>query len=40
LAEALSGRKDVIGCTITLGDPEIIIGVLPRDFDFAPRGGT
>ncbi|MGH9523774.1 MAG: ADOP family duplicated permease [Terriglobales bacterium] len=34
------GRKDVIGQTITLGEPEVIIGVLPKDFDFAPRGGT
>jgi macrolide transport system ATP-binding/permease protein len=33
------GRDDVIGQTITLNDlPHTIIGVLPRDFQFAPRG--
>ena len=31
------GRADVIGQTVTLdGDPTTIIGVLPRDFHFAP----
>jgi macrolide transport system ATP-binding/permease protein len=31
------GRRDVLGQTVTLnGDPNIIIGVLPRDFHFAP----
>ena len=33
------GRRDVIGQTVGLsGDPYTIIGVLPRDFAFAPRG--
>ena len=33
------GRKDVIGKTILLsGTPTTIIGVLPEDFQFAPRG--
>jgi predicted permease len=33
------GRRDVLGQTITLdGDPNIIIGVLPREFHFAPVG--
>ena len=35
------GRKDAIGQTITLsGTPTTIIGVLPEDFQFAPRGGA
>jgi macrolide transport system ATP-binding/permease protein len=33
------GRKDVIGETVTLsGVPHTIVGVLPIDFQFAPRG--
>ena len=33
------GRKDLIGQTVTLsGISYVIIGVLPRDFQFAPRG--
>jgi predicted permease len=35
------GRQDVVGQAVTLnGDPTIIIGVLPRDFHFAPAGGA
>jgi predicted permease len=35
------GRKDVIGQTINLsGNPTIIVGVLPEDFLFPPRGGA
>jgi predicted permease len=35
------GRKDAIGQTVTLsGTPTTIIGVLPEDFQFAPRGGA
>lgn len=35
------GRNDVIGQTITLsGAPTTIIGVLPPDFQFAPRGNA
>ncbi len=35
------GRKDIIGQTINLsGTPTTIIGVLPQDFLFAPRGGA
>ena len=35
------GRHDVVGQSVTLsGNPFTIIGVLPRDFDFAPAGGT
>jgi predicted permease len=35
------GRKDIIGQTLTLdGTPTTIIGVLPEDFQFAPRGGA
>lgn len=31
------GRKDVLGQTVVLsGEPTVIIGVLPRDFHFAP----
>ncbi|MBV9499561.1 MAG: ABC transporter permease [Acidobacteriaceae bacterium] len=33
------GRRDVIGQTVRLsGVPHTIVGVLPRDFHFAPRG--
>ncbi|HYL77788.1 MAG TPA: ABC transporter permease [Bryobacteraceae bacterium] len=33
------GRRDVLGKAITLdGDPVVIIGVLPREFHFAPAG--
>jgi macrolide transport system ATP-binding/permease protein len=36
-----SGRKDVIGETVALsGIPYTIIGVLPPDFQFAPRGNA
>jgi macrolide transport system ATP-binding/permease protein len=36
-----SGRKDVIGKTVALsGIPYTIIGVLPPDFQFAPRGNA
>ncbi len=35
------GQPDVLGKTITLnGAPTIIIGVLPREFHFAPYGGA
>jgi predicted permease len=35
------GRKDIIGQTINLdGNPTTIIGVLPNDFQFAPRGNA
>ncbi len=35
------GRKDVIGESVTLsGIPFSIIGVLPREFQFAPRGNA
>jgi macrolide transport system ATP-binding/permease protein len=35
------GRKDAIGQLITLNDiPNTIIGILPRDFQFALRGST
>jgi macrolide transport system ATP-binding/permease protein len=35
------GRKDVNGETVSLsGIPHTIVGVLPRDFQFAPRGDT
>ncbi len=31
------GRADAVGRTVTLnGDPHVIVGVLPRDFHFAP----
>ncbi len=34
-----SGRPDIVGQTLTLsGEPTTIIGVLPKDFQFAPRG--
>jgi macrolide transport system ATP-binding/permease protein len=37
--ERFGGRKDVIGQTVGLsGTPNTIIGVLPPDFQFAPRG--
>src|SRR4029077_6587665 len=33
------GRRDVLVQTITLdGEPTVIIGVLPREFHFAPAG--
>ena len=36
-----AGRKDIVGQTITLsGTPTTIIGVLPEDFQFAPRGNA
>ncbi len=36
-----AGRKDIVGQTITLsGTPTTIIGVLPEDFQFAPRGSA
>jgi macrolide transport system ATP-binding/permease protein len=36
-----SGRSDVLGQVVTLdGFPHVIIGVLPRDFYFAPAGGV
>ena len=35
------GRKDVTGETVTLsGIPYAIVGVLPQDFQFAPRGNA
>src|SRR5271169_3958640 len=35
------GRKDVVGDTVTLsGIQHTIVGVLPRDFQFAPRGNA
>lgn len=35
------GRKDAIGQTVTLSEtPTTIIGVLPEDFQFAPRGSA
>ena len=35
------GRKDVVGETVTLsGIPYTIAGVLPREFQFAPRGNA
>ncbi len=34
------GKKDAVGDAVTLsGVPYTIVGVLPRDFQFAPRGG-
>ena len=34
-----SGKRDIVGRPITLsGVPYIVVGVLPRDFQFAPRG--
>ncbi|HEY6448516.1 MAG TPA: ABC transporter permease [Acidobacteriaceae bacterium] len=39
--ERFGGRKDVIGQTISLsGDPYTIVGVLPKDFAFAPRANA
>jgi macrolide transport system ATP-binding/permease protein len=36
-----AGRPDIIGQKVTLsGVPHTVVGVLPEDFDFAPRGGT
>ena len=36
-----AGRKDVVGETVTLsGIPHTIVGVLPQDFQFAPRGSA
>lgn len=36
-----SGRKDVVGETVTLsGIPYTIVGVLPREFQFTPRGSA
>ena len=33
------GSKDIVGQTVTLsGVPNTVIGVLPREFQFAPRG--
>ena len=35
------GRQDVIGQGVSLnGDPYTIVGVLPKNFAFAPRGGA
>jgi predicted permease len=35
------GRRDVIGDKISLnGDPFTVVGVLPKSFAFAPRGGV
>ncbi len=35
------GRKDVLGQAVTLnGNPYLIVGVLPREFHFAPAGGA
>jgi len=35
-----AGRQDILGQKATLsGIPYTIVGVLPKDFDFAPRGG-
>ncbi|HEX4310322.1 MAG TPA: ABC transporter permease [Acidobacteriaceae bacterium] len=35
------GRRDVVGDKISLnGDPFTVVGVLPHDFAFAPRGGV
>ena len=35
------GRKDVIGETVSLsGIPHTIVGVLPKEFQFAPQGNT
>jgi macrolide transport system ATP-binding/permease protein len=36
-----NSRPDVVGQKVSLdGIPQTIIGVLPKNFDFAPRGGT
>ena len=35
------GKRDVLGRSLTLnGDPTIVIGVLPKRFQFAPYGGA
>lgn len=35
------GRQDILGRSVTLdGAPYIVIGVLPREFHFAPRGAA
>jgi macrolide transport system ATP-binding/permease protein len=35
------GRRDVVGQSVTLsGDAYTIVGVLPREFNFAPRGSA
>src|SRR4029450_3439128 len=35
------GRQDVLGQTLTLdGEQYLVIGVLPRDFHFAPAGAA
>ena len=35
------GRKDIIGQTVSLdGNPTTIVGILPQDFQFAPRGNA
>jgi macrolide transport system ATP-binding/permease protein len=35
------GRGDVIGQTVTVDNrPVTIVGVMPKEFNFAPRGGT
>ncbi|MGI9075078.1 MAG: ADOP family duplicated permease [Bryobacteraceae bacterium] len=39
--ERFGGKQDVVGQTVTLnGAPNVIIGVLPSDFHFAPYGGA
>ncbi|MFZ0592507.1 MAG: ABC transporter permease [Bryobacteraceae bacterium] len=39
--ERFGGRRDVLGQSVTLnGSPNLIIGVLPRDFHFAPAGNV
>jgi len=39
--QRFGGRKDIIGQTISLDStPTTIIGVLPQDFQFAPRGNA
>jgi macrolide transport system ATP-binding/permease protein len=36
-----NGRTDIVGQKVTLdGVPNTVIGVLPANFDFAPRGGA
>jgi macrolide transport system ATP-binding/permease protein len=35
------GRKEILGQTVSLdGNPTTIVGVLPQDFQFAPRGNA
>ena len=37
--QRFAGRRDIVGQSVTLdGTPTTIIGVLPREFHFAPRG--